>query len=137
MLASFDWPKSSGEPVVDYELRLPAGAALPERGKLDLTVWREKAGEGCYIDKVRMAGDRPEITGNLTLRTNNLSPSMSLRLNNAAEGYWRLPIAPDAALDKSFGAWQRIEFIATPRATPLPPLPTGEYDIRYRVRKYM
>src|SRR5262249_55048685 len=39
MTAAFDWPKSSGTPIIRYELRLPAGTSLPERDAIDLTVW--------------------------------------------------------------------------------------------------
>ncbi len=83
-----------------------------------------------------MAGDRAEIVGDIVLQTSNLTPTVSLRLNTKTESYWRLPIKPDAALDKSFGPWQRIEFIPTPRPN-MPPLPPGDYEIRYRVRSYM
>jgi hypothetical protein len=135
-VAAFDWPKSSGTPIIQYQLRLPAGAPLPERDKIGITVWREKLGQGCYIDQIRMADGRPEITGDLVLHTTYENPTMSLELDRASAGYWRLPYKPDAALEKSFGPWQRIEFIPTPRAN-VPPLPPGDYEIRYRVRKYM
>jgi hypothetical protein len=82
-----------------------------------------------------MADDRAEITGDMVLQTSNLTPTVSRRLNGKTEGYWRLPIKPDAALGKSLGAWQRIEFIPPPRAN-VPPLPPGNYKIRYRVRTY-
>jgi hypothetical protein len=136
MTASFDWPKSSGTPIVQYELRLPAGAPLPERDKIGLTVWSEKMGQGCYIAQIRMADGRPEIIGDLTLNTTNNNPTMSLELDRTTAGYWRLPYKPDAALERSFGPWQRIEFIPTPRAN-VPPLPAGDYEIRYRLKKYM
>lgn len=136
MVAAFDWPKSSGIPIIHYELRLPAGMPRPERDKIGITVWREKSGEGCYIDQIRMADGRPEITGTIVLQTSNDNPTMSLELDRATAGYWRLPYKPDAALEKSFGSWQRIEFIPTPRAN-VPPLPPGNYEIRHRVRKYM
>jgi hypothetical protein len=136
MTDSFDWPKTSGTPVVRYELRLPPGTLLPDRSNVDLTVWTDHSGQGCYIDNISASGDRPEIAGNLVLQTTNLHPTMSLRLNGTMEGYWELPIKPDAPLDKTFGPWQRINFIASPRLG-LPPLPLGDYEIRYRVRKYM
>jgi hypothetical protein len=136
ILDAYPWPKSSGIPVVDYELRLPAGLALPDLGNIAITIWSVKSGQGCYIRQIRMAGYRAEVVGAMVLQTSNLTPTVSLRLNNKTENYWRLPIKPDAALDKTFGPWQRIEFIPTPRAN-VPPLPAGDYEIRYRVRSYM
>ena len=125
---------TSGIPVVEYELRLPAGLPLPKHNEVDLVIWSDKYGQGCYVADVHMAGDRPEIVGNIVLQLNNADPSVSLALNRKTEGSWKLPIKPDAALDKAFGPWQRIEFIPSARTKPLPP---GEYDIRYRVRSYM
>ena len=126
--------KTSGDPVIDYELRLPAGLALPNHNDIDLVIWSGKSGQGCFIREIRMAGDRPEIAGNMVLRTTNLAPTVSLSLYRAMEGGWRLPIKPDAALEKNFGPWQRIEFSP---ATGARPLPAGVYEIRYRVRSYL
>jgi hypothetical protein len=136
ILASYPWPKSSGTPVIEFVLRLPAGMSAPDRGAIDVTVWSGKSGHGCYIRDIRTSSDRPEISGEMVLQAGNEDPTMSLRLNRKAEGYWRVPIKPGAALDKVFDPWQRIEFIATPRAD-VPPLPAGEYHIRYRVRSYL
>ncbi|MBI5262716.1 MAG: hypothetical protein HY852_12970 [Bradyrhizobium sp.] len=137
MIASFDWPKSSGIPSVQYELRLPPGITASDQGDLDvdLTIWDSRSGHGCYIESIRLVGDRYEIAGAFLLHKTDPHQTMSLRLNNATEGYWQLPIKPDAALEKEFGPWQRIEFIAPPRQ--VSPLPPGDYEIRYRVRKYM
>jgi hypothetical protein len=136
MTSAFDWPKSSGTPIIKYELRLPAGSPLPARDEIGITIWSEKSGQGCYIDKIRMAGERPEIAGDCSLYLSNLSPTVSLRLNNKTESYWRLPYKPDTPLEAAFGPWRRIEFIPTPRPN-TEPLPQGDYEIRYRVRKYM
>ncbi len=135
-LAGYPWPKTSGHPVIEYELRLPAGLALPNLSEIDLGIWSGKNGRGCYIREMRMAGGRPEIAGSMVLGLDNPAPTVSLALHRKAEGVWRLPYKPDAALEKSFGPWQRIEFIPNPRRS-LPPLPAGDYDIRYRVRRYM
>jgi len=134
LLAAYPWPKTSGIPVIEYELQLPPGLPLPKHSEIDLTIWSKKSGQGCYIRDVRMAGDRPEIVGDMVLQLNNLEPSVSLALNRETEGRWKLSIKPDATLDKTFGPWQRIEFIPNPNAKPLP---QGDYNIRYRVRRYM
>lgn len=135
-LAGYPWPKASGVPVIEYELRLPAGLATPNLSEIDLGIWSGNNGHGCFIRELRMAGGRPEITGSMVLGLDNLTPTVSLALHRKAEGVWRLPYKPDAALEKSFGPWQRIEFIPNPRRS-LPPLPAGDYDIRYRLRRYM
>jgi hypothetical protein len=135
MLATFDWPKSSGVPEVLYEVRLPAGVPLPRLDRINVVQWSDKAGQGCYVSGVRRDGDRPVIAG--SFRVNGQGErTLSLGLDREPQGYWTMPIKPDARLDKDFGPWQRIEFTPIPRdkAQPLPP---GEYEVRYRVRKYL
>ena len=61
---------------------------------------------------------------------------MSLRLSNMAEGYWTMPIRLKATLDQGFGDWQPIRFLPLPRMEEAP-LPAGDYDVRYRVKKYL
>jgi hypothetical protein len=136
MLASFDWPKSSGTPSVKYEIRLPPGTPQPRREKVDVVLWSEKAGKGCYVSGLRREDDRPVVAGSFLVTSKGDDQTLSLRLDRGPEGRWRMPIRADAKLDKTFSAWQRIEFVPNPREN-VPPLPPGEYEVRYRVRKYL
>jgi hypothetical protein len=136
LLISFDWPKSSGWLSVAYELRLPKGAPIPRLDKIDLILWADKSGHGCYIARMEKVGDRVEIAGSFSVFGNATERLIQLRLDRETEGYWRMPIRIDAKLEKEFGPWQRIEFIPHAGAR-LPPLPPGDYEIRYRVRKYL
>lgn len=148
-IVSYDWPKASGIPVVDYELRLPAGIKLTNKYDIGLTVWNEKSGQGCYVDSLQYIGGRAQLNGTIVVQLDNHAPTMSLRLpenqaldgprgpfvQNNPEGYWRLPYSPTSKLEIEFSPWQKIEFIAAPRA--VPPMPPGNYEIRYRLRHYM
>jgi hypothetical protein len=135
MLVTFDWPKSEGTPNVMYEIRLPAGAPQPRREKVDVVLWADKSGKGCYVSDLRREDDRPVIAGSCLVTSKSDSQTLALRLNREAESHWKMPIRADAKLDKTFGPWQRIEFVASPREN-VPPLPPGEYEVRYRVKKY-
>jgi hypothetical protein len=135
MLATFDWPKSSGTPNVMYEIRLPPGAPQPRRDKVDVVLWAEKSGKGSYVSGLRRENDRPVIAGSFLVGSKNNNQTLSLRLDREREGHWKMPISADAKLDKTFGPWQRIEFVPSARDN-MPPLPPGEYDVRYRVKKY-
>jgi hypothetical protein len=137
LVSAYPYEKASGHPVVRYELRLPAGAPEPEEGTggYDLTIWGEKMGHGAYIDRVARAGAHSEIRGDFVLTQGRAAPTMSLRLNKM-EGHWNVPIDGNAMLEKEFGPWRKIEFIPTPRKN-VPPLPPGDYEIRYRVHHYM
>jgi hypothetical protein len=136
MAAAYDWPKSTGAPVIDYELRLPPGTVLPpHQNDIRLFIWSDRAGQGVYIKEVRRNGPRPEIVGDLTLQEGNLSPTMSIQLPNGPERHWRLPYTPDAKLEPALGPWQRIEFITPLGRQPIPS--DADHEIRYRVRRYM
>lgn len=135
MLGSFDWPKSSGVPEVMYEVRLPAGLPQPRMDKISVILWSDKAGQGCYISGVRRDDDRPVITGSFLVNGSG-ERTLSLGLDREPQGYWTMPVRADAKPEKAFGPWQRISFTPIPRekAQPLPP---GDYEVRYRVRKYL
>jgi hypothetical protein len=135
MLGSFDWRKSSGVPEVMYEIRLPEGMPEPRPDRVSMILLSERAGQGCYIAGVRRDGERPVIFG--TFRVNGSGErTLSLGLDREPQGYWTMPIKSDAKLDKDFGPWQRIAFTPIPRENGSP-LPLGEYEVRYRVRKYL
>jgi len=136
MLASFDWPKSSGTPNVMYEIRLPAGTPQPRFDKISVKVWNEKSGSGCYISGLRRDGDRPVIAGSFQATSKADGQTMSLGLDRGQESHWKMPIRADAKLEKAFGPWQRIEFVPNARETAAP-LPPGDYEVRYRVKKYL
>ena len=136
MLGTFDWPKSSGTPNVMYEIRLPAGTPQPRFDKVSVKLWNQKSGSGCYLSELRQDGDRPAIAGSCLITSNAGGQTMSLGLDRGQESHWKMPIRADAKLEKAFGPWQRIEFVPPPREN-TPPLPPGEYDVRYRVKKYL
>ncbi len=135
-VAAYDWPKSSGHPVVHYELRLPEGVALPPMSELRLAQWRGKSGSGIYIARTGTVDGRAEIAGSFVIGRDSKGSEMALGLARNVESRWRIPYAGDAPLEKAFGPWQRIEFVPPPRENTMP-LPPGEYLIRYRVRRYM
>jgi hypothetical protein len=135
-VAAYDWPKSSGHPVVHYELRLPPGVALPPMSELRLEQWQGKSGHGIYIERTGFADGRAQISGSFAINRDSKGSEMALGLARNVESRWRMPYTGGAPLEKAFGPWQRIEFLPSPRAGVLP-LPPGDYHIRYRVRRYM
>ena len=127
--------KTSGSPVLAYELRLPASLGPRDPSDIDVTMWSERDGFGCSIKSVRAIGGRQVVSGTCVIDETNQSPTMSLRIRPEAEGYWRVPRGPDARRETSFGEWITLEFMPSPRATA--PLPGGPYEIRYWVRSFV
>jgi hypothetical protein len=136
MVAAYDWPKSTGHPVVRYELRLPPGVALPPVGEIRLAQWQGKSGHGIYIDRTGIVDGRAQIAGDFAIDRHSKGSDMALGWAPNVESRWRIPYTGDSALETQFGPWQRIEFLPSPREGVMP-LPAGEYLIRYRVRRYM
>lgn len=135
-IAAYDWPKSAGHPVVQYELRLPQGVTLPSMSELRLEQWQGKSGHGIYIDRTGSVDGRAEIAGSFVISRDSKGSEMALGLARNVESRWRIPYTGDARLEKAFGPWQRIELLPSPRANTMP-LPAGDYHIRYRIRRYM
>ncbi len=135
LVATYDRPKDSGIPVIEYELRLPSGMPEPAWQDVALDAWTGRFGHGIRVAEVRRAGDRPEIAGSFALSPENPPTSLSLRLPGLAEGHWRPPIDGPFRREEAFGPWQPITFL--PQVPHRSPLPAGEYDIRYRVRRFM
>jgi hypothetical protein len=136
MVAGYDWPKSSGHPVVQYELRLPPGVALPPQGDIRLGQWQGSSGHGIYIDRTGTIDGHAQISGSFAINRDSKGSDMALGWAPNIESRWRIPFTGEAPIDKAFGPWQRIEFLPSPRADTVP-LPAGDYHIRYRVRRYM
>ena len=136
MVAAYDWPKSSGHPVVQYELRLPHGVALPPQGEIRLGQWQGTSGHGIYIRRTEIADGHAQISGSFAINRDSKGSDMALGWAPNIESRWRIPFTGDAPLNKAFGPWQRIELLPSPRANTIP-LPAGDYHIRYRVRRYM
>jgi hypothetical protein len=140
MTASYDWPKTTGTPVYDYELRLPTGVPLSNPNLLDLTMWDEKTGSGCSVTDLRHIDGRVQVSGKFTLGNDNHAPRMSMRLREGTihphpEAYWRLPVMLATKVEAEFSPWHKIEFITAPRV--VPSVPPGDYEIRYRLRRFM
>jgi hypothetical protein len=136
MVAAYDWPKSTGHPVVRYELRLPPGVALPPVGEIRLAQWQGKSGHGIYIDRTGIVDGRAQISGDFAIDRHSKGSEMALGWAPNIESRWPIPFTGDAPQDKAFGPWQRIDLLPSPREGTVP-LPPGEYLIRYRVRRYM
>jgi hypothetical protein len=135
-VVAYDWPKSSGHPVVQYELRLPEGVALPPMSDIRLAQWQGKSGHGIYIARIGTVDGRAGIAGSFAIDRHSKGSEMALGLARNVESRWLIPYTGDAPLEKAFGPWQRIELLPSPREGVVP-LPPGDYHIRYRVRRYM
>jgi hypothetical protein len=133
-VASYEPIKTSGWPVIAYELRLPRAIEVPDRSGIDVTVWSETGGKGCAVDRIASIDDRLVVSGDCVITNDN--PTMSLLIRPNAEGHWKLPVPARPAIERSWGTWTPLALLPAPRHGTLP-LPEGEYGIRYRVRGFI
>jgi hypothetical protein len=96
--------KTSGSPVLAYELRLPPSLEAWDPSNIDVTIWSERDGFGCSIKTVRVVGGRQVVSGTCVISRTNQSPTMSLRFRPEGEGHWRVPMGPEAPREVSFGS---------------------------------
>lgn len=131
MAMAYDWPKSAGTPVIDYEIIVPAGVELPaDTGQIRLAIWSGTSGQGCAITRVDHSGARQAFAGTIVLNTDNDDPVLTLQFGSGAKRSWRLPYTAGAGREQDFRPWQTIAFIEGPAAE-------GQYEIRYRLRRFM
>lgn len=134
----YEWPKSSGTPVVDYELLLPDGVEVTGRNQIDLTIWNGKSGQGCYIRDIGFSDKRQLIAGSIVLHTDNADPTLSIVLGDGERwhraGVWEFPYRPNDQIETSFRPWQDVAFQRNAHDLPLP---VGDFKIRYRLRSFM
>lgn len=125
----------AGAPLVEFEIELPAGTLLPDNRNISVMLWNGGSGRGCKVTQVRRSGARPVVAGSFVAGRNN-DERLSLQLSHFSEGHWKMPVKARTPIEKTFGAWQPIEFVPSPRQDEAP-LPPGDYQVRYRVVKYM
>ena len=129
--------RTSGLPLVEFEIQLPPGILLPDDRHIDVMLWNGHSGRGCKVIQVRREGPRAVIYGQVLARRGDGEQRLSLRLSDYAEGFWPLSAdEPSTRPDPAFGPWQPIRFVEGPRAEDSP-LPPGRYEVRYRIARYM
>jgi len=126
--------KPMGVPLVEFEIQLPPGILLPHDRNISVTLWNGHLGTGCKVTQVRRTGPRPVVAGRFMIGRGT-EQRLSLRLSQYAEGFWTMPVEQRPQIGKDFGAWQSIQFQA--ERVEESPMPPGNYDVRYKVVKYM
>jgi hypothetical protein len=121
-------------PRMEFQIRLPPGAALP-KAREDIQVELRTDRNETLIEIIpALSSDRQTLSGDVPLvfRTAQRSIVMSLRGEPARIFRLRLPANPPASPE--FGPWQQVDFLAEAgRETQRADI-TADYAIRYRVR---
>jgi hypothetical protein len=126
----------SGAPRLDFELRLPAGAAAPAdmaRVKVDLGTERNQM-PGSIGKDVRRVDDRVVLAGSVELAFRSRWRLLTIVLAPGAPSLiFQLPLSARPSHMPELGPWQRVTFIADGPGQPRPPTATESYELRTRV----
>ena len=125
--------RPAGSPLVEFEIQLPPGILLPDDRNISVTLWNGHSGTGCKVTEIRRTGSRGVVAGRFVVRRGE--QRLSLRFSRYAEGFWEMPVEPHTPVNRDFGPWQSIRF-STDRIEESP-LPPGQYEVRYKIAKYI
>jgi hypothetical protein len=121
-------------PVVEFEIRLPAGSAMPAaRNDIQLELHTDRNQLIAALGDISREGDRPIVRGSapLVFRTTQRMIVMSVPGEPVRLFRLRMPAQPLASID--FGPWQQVDFLEDGRKPARRADVTTDYAIRYRV----
>jgi hypothetical protein len=128
---------SGASPQMQFEIRLPAQARVPERRRVDIEMQAGSQRSGALFrdDWLRQDGDRAVIRGLVPLYTRTSQRMLVLTLPDTPKLLFniRLGATPKTATD--YGAWQRVDALDDGKAESQPRKPRADedYEIRYFV----
>jgi hypothetical protein len=124
-------------PQLEFEIRLPAKAAIPDRKAIDIELHTNKNTSGAMLAEqwLRHEDGRAVIAGTIPLHLKTSDRIVVLSLPDQPKRLFRLRLkrTPNVAAD--FGEWRRVDLIDDPReaAGPQAPGKNDNFEIRIRV----
>ena len=125
-------------PDLEFEIRVPADAAVPDRSQLSVEVHTDRnVGEGQVFDDWSQAdGGYRVIRGAVPLAFKTSSRLLVVRFPDQPTRLLRLPLSRDPSSAPDLGPWRHVDLIdvageGAPRKAPA----DDPIEIRYRVRR--
>lgn len=130
---------SGANPLLQFEIRLPESANIPERRNIDFEMQAGSQRSGglladAWLDR---DGERPVLRGFVQLYTRTSQRTLVVSLPNAPKLLFRIRLASAPNAAKTYGEWQRVDYLDEGKADSQPRKPGAAetYDIRYYVSK--
>jgi hypothetical protein len=120
-------------PQLVFEIRLPPGAVPPAVNASAIELQTSKNRMPATLDTGRRDGDRDVIVGSVEMYYRTWRRTLVLTMPDKADVLFDISLGLTPAHARTFGAWQRADYIAQPgedearRATE-----ADRYEIRYR-----
>ena len=137
-LATMDTYTNESPPMLEFEIRVPAAIALPDRSAVEVELHTDKnVGPSWFADPwLRAGGDHQIIAGGVPLDFKTSSRLLVLSLPQQPTRLFRLALSRDPASTAELGAWTRPDHVHDPaQPQPVAAPPDDPVELRYRVRR--
>jgi hypothetical protein len=126
-----------GNPAMEFEIRLPAGMAAPERSKVDfeMQAGSQRSG-GLFKDNwMRRDDDRVVLSGLVPLYTRTSSRILVVTLPGQPKLLFQIGLSATPKPSTDYGAWQRVTYLDEMKqdSQPRKPKANETFEIRLKV----
>jgi hypothetical protein len=121
-------------PEMEFQIRLPPGAALPESGNDVQVELRTDRNETLVAITAATSGDRPVVSGYTPLIFRTAQRTIVLSLRGQPTRIFRLRLPSNPPASPQYGPWQQVDFVVEPGRAPQRADITADYAIRYHIR---
>jgi hypothetical protein len=136
-LATLESFPGNQAPQMDFEIRLPSGAATPNRQGLDFEMQAGSQRSGGLLRDawLRDDGGRPVLVGFVPLYTRTSQRILVMSRPGEPKLLFQIRLSATPSPSKQFGEWRRVDYVDDMKPESQPRVPTGAeaFDIRYRV----
>jgi MFS family permease len=124
-------------PQMDFEIRLPASAAIPNRQALDfeMQAGSQRSGGLLRDEWLRHDGERPVLVGFVQLFTRTSQRMLVVSRPGEPKLIFQIRLSATPTVSERYGEWRRVDFVDDMKADSQPrrPGPAENFEIRYRV----
>jgi hypothetical protein len=122
---------------MDFEIHLPASAAIPSRQGLDfeMQAGSQRSGGRLRDEWLRRDGERPVLVGFIPLYTRTSQRTLVVSRPGEPKLIFHIRLSATPAVSGKYGEWRRVDFLDDMKADSQPrrPSPADNFEIRYRV----
>ena len=127
---------TGGNPTMEFEIRLPADMAAPDRGKIDfeMQAGSQRSG-GLFKDEwMRREDNRVVLSGLVPLYTRTSQRILVVTLPGQPKLLFQISLSATPKASKDYGAWQRVSFLDNMQADSQPRKPNADEAFEIRVK---
>jgi hypothetical protein len=127
---------SGGNPTMEFEIRLPAGMAAPERKAIDfeMQAGSQRSG-GLFKDNwMRREDNRVVLSGLVPLYTRTSSRILVVTLPGQPKLLFQIGLSANPKPSTDYGAWQRVSYLDDRKQDSQPRKPKADENFEIRLK---